>query len=523
MYGVSEKRALLAAVALALAFFAQAFLASRVQSLTWDETSYISAGYVYLTHGDFRLNPSHPPLSQELAALPTLLLDLHAPPYPDHWLEHRNAVLHYGVKLMFGSGNDPRRVAAWARLPILLLGTLLIFGIFLWGRALFGSRPALVATAAAAFCPNLLAHAQLATEDLSCTTLVFAAVAMFWQALQSRRPWVLGACGVVTGLALLSKYTALLVVPIDLALALWLVLRRSHGVTPVRALQGCVLVAGVAFLVVGAGYNFTFSWRTYAAGISAIYGDLSPNISTYKFYLLGRISDTPYWYYNLIGLLTKVPLPTVGLFVFAALACVRSRKNLDRVVVLLVPAVALVAVSFFDRMNFGLRRILPAFPFLLLFTAHALTDEGHRAQAWLVALLLALTTVETLRVYPHHLSYLNTLAGGPENGPYVFDDSNIDWGQDLPALADWQRQYGGATPLRFWYFGTASPAAYGVTASTPDRDEELRPRRGVYAVSAHTLVSFRKRALHTGADVDWLTKYRPIARAGYSIYLYRFE
>ena len=49
------------------------------------------------------------------------------------------------------------------------------------------------------------------------------------------------------------------------------------------------------------------------------------------------------------------------------------------------------------------------------------------------------------------------------------------------------------------------------------------PPRGVVAISAHNLVHFRKLQASAGRDdLDWLTKYRPIARAGYSIYLYRF-
>ena len=129
---------------------------------------------------------------------------------------------------------------------------------------------------------------------------------------------------------------------------------------------------------------------------------------------------------------------------------------------------------------------------------------------------------EAVATYPHHLSYLNRAAGGSERGPHVFDESNIDWGQDLPALAAWQREHLPDEPLRMLYFGSADPAAYGVRAVGFDVSLVEAPPPGTYAISAHYLVFFRKLAALTGADADWLTRFEPIGRAGYSIYLYRF-
>ena len=46
--------------------------------VTTDEPTHLFAGYTYLTTRDFRLNPEHPPLLKELAALPLLLMnDVH--------------------------------------------------------------------------------------------------------------------------------------------------------------------------------------------------------------------------------------------------------------------------------------------------------------------------------------------------------------------------------------------------------------------------------------------------------------
>ena len=117
--------------------------------------------------------------------------------------------------------------------------------------------------------------------------------------------------------------------------------------------------------------------------------------------------------------------------------------------------------------------------------------------------------------------WLNALAGGPARGPYWFDESNVDWGQDLPALAAWQRDHPEAGPLRLFYFGSARPESYGVKALGFDPELAADPPPGSYAISAHYLVYLRKLGRREGRDLDWLGRYEPIDRAGYSIYLYR--
>ena len=138
-------------------------------------------------------------------------------------------------------------------------------------------------------------------------------------------------------------------------------------------------------------------------------------------------------------------------------------------------------------------------------------------------LLLAGSLVEAVRAWPHHLAYLNDAVGGSDAGPLVTDESNVDWGQELPRLAAWQRahQRPGET-LRLFYFGSADPSAYGVHAEPFDVADVEKPRPGLYAISAHYLAWFRKLEALEGADSDWLDKYAPIDRIGQSLYIYRF-
>lgn len=509
-----------AAAALALLFGVQVFFGSAKESLTWDEPGYIASGYVNWTEGDYRLAPDHPPLMQKLQALPLLALDVKAPPLSSlRWGRDPNPRATYGREFFFASGNDPVRLARWARAPVLLLGMLLVLCVYGFARELMRPEAALLACMLAALDPNLIAHAKLATEDLGCSAFMLAALWTFWRWLRRPGAGRAAACGAVTGLALLSKYTALLVVPIGAVLGLVFWIQDRPEWRWKACLRDAVVVAGVACVSINFAYGPGFHLDEYVAGIELIYPDVNPN---YRFYFWGAVSDQPFWYYALASLVIKTPLSVGFLLALSVLAMTGSSRARHAAVVWGVPIAALLCASLFDITSPGVRRILPAVPFLLLCAGlglEASQNAAIRTGAWLG---VAASAATALFIYPHHLSYMNALFGGPERGPYVLDESNIDWGQDLPALAEWQAEHLPDEPLALHYFGTADPAAYGVRAVAFDPREALRPKPGVKAISAHFLVGFRKFQALTGEDADWLSKYEPIAKAGYSIFIYRF-
>src|SRR3990172_12166936 len=104
----------------------------------------------------------------------------------------------------------------------------------------------------------------------------------------------------------------------------------------------------------------------------------------------------------------------------------------------------------------------------------------------------------TLSIFPHYLSYFNEVAGGPQAGYQHLVDSNLDWGQDLPALKDW---IDARRPenLHLGFFGTAYPDRYGVRAigipgyplnafpNEVDGFTSYSLEAGLYAVSATAL------------------------------------
>src|SRR5262249_38384766 len=115
-----------------------------------------------------------------------------------------------------------------------------------------------------------------------------------------------------------------------------------------------------------------------------------------------------------------------------------------------------------SHVNLGLRHVLPVYPFVFIATGCLLARSRKR---WLAPALAGLLACETLLAWPNYIDFFNWACLGWRGGIHLLGDSNLDWGQDLPALAQWQRDHDNA-PIALAYFGTADPAAYGVRCVT---------------------------------------------------------
>jgi hypothetical protein len=161
-------------------------------------------------------------------------------------------------------------------------------------------------------------------------------------------------------------------------------------------------------------------------------------------YLNGRFSASGWWYYYLYGLAIKEPCGFWMLCVLAAVSlfassCAQAHADCA----LLIPAGAfLVVLSAVTTFNHHLRYVMPALPFLFVFSSRAVQlADKWRLGRLAVALALAWTITSSLQCIPHSLSYFNECVGGPECGPFRMLESNSDWGQDLFCLARWAKAH----------------------------------------------------------------------------------
>ena len=121
----------------------QFVLTARANSITWDEDDHIYAGYMSWKHGDFGLNPEHPPLVKLLAAVPLLNLSLKMPPLQNRFFKIE-AFLD-GKDFVFQ--NDADKILLRARMAASLLALLLVVLVFLAAQEMFGTGAAFIALA----------------------------------------------------------------------------------------------------------------------------------------------------------------------------------------------------------------------------------------------------------------------------------------------------------------------------------------------------------------------------------------
>jgi hypothetical protein len=193
-------------------------------------------------------------------------------------------------------------------------------------------------------------------------------------------------------------------------------------------------------------------------------------------YLLGHTRIIGWWYYFPAAFLFKTPTATLLAILFVPIGLFATRKLAEKPSDVSEPrltpmwsviAVALAPLVYFGaalttNLNLGLRHILPVYPFIFiaLGTGFAAIVRRRPMPAKLIGGAIALLLlVETAAAYPNYLAFFNFPSGGSRGGLRLLGDSNLDWGQDLPALANWQQHHPG-TPLYFAYFGTADPSAY---------------------------------------------------------------
>jgi hypothetical protein len=259
-------------------------------------------------------------------------------------------------------------------------------------------------------------------------------------------------------------------------------------------------------------------------------------------YLAGELRHGGWWYYYLYGMAVKAPLGTWVLFILSMTVGWRYRAAWIDEAMLLVPAASYLALLSAQRgLNTHVRYVLPIAPFVFIAISKLsrAVDEKHAITTVTAAAALAWTIASSLAVYPHNLSYFNEAAGGPLRGHDHLLDSNIDWGQDLIHLKEWLDRHPEAQPVRVAYFGSYSPTDVGIAGELPpmvpplQRDQhrpprELGPQPGWYAISVNFLRGYRffvvdpqgEWIMLTEPHLTYFRRLRPVARAGYSIYVY---
>lgn len=495
----------LAVIGLLAVQMAQIVIVLHRESLTWDETDHMYAGYKMWKSGDYGLNPEHPPLVKLLATLPVLGEKLWTPP---------NIPIFFKGEAMVGGGawltrNDggSQRLVFRMRLAAALLAMGLSLTIFLAAREWFGATAALIALTLAVFDPNLLAHSGLVTTDVGSALFFLASIYAFYRYIKKPNWLRLIVIGILTGLLLATKHSGILIAPMVLLLMGWEVAfapKGSRARLALRLAGAFAFVAMVSVLVLWAFYGFRYAARpvgqqlipSLAAYSQALTGsqkdligwmahwhllpesylmgmvDIRVFAKVFNTYLLDNWYAHGVWWYFPAVIAIKTTIGLLALAILAGFAIVTGRLRKDQgrdngraLVYLIVPAALYLLVAMMNGLNIGVRHILPLYPLAAILAGAGVAALAARSRgwAWLCAALVAAHVVSALLAFPNPMAYANEAWGGPGNTYRLLTDSNVDWGQQLYQVKAWEDRHPGEE-CWFAYFARpiVQPETYGV-------------------------------------------------------------
>ena len=452
----------------------------RVYSNTWDEPEHLAAGIELLDRGRYEYDTEHPPFVRIFMALGPYLAGAHSygTPPPDGVQE--------GVDILYTDGHYDTFLTL-ARLGTLPWLAVLLLATWFWARRLtYSEGEALLAVLLVASVPPILGHAALATLDVAAAATVLLALYAL-QCWFDRGRWRDAVfAGITAGIAVGSKFSAVpfLILGFVVLGAMQRVLsmgeqRRSAVPTlPLqRRLAGLAIIA-IASLVplfivyaplssadssIDHRYDLAVGFLLHEQGLSHAAGGLlghvwlprwakgvvegivaikAHNDTGHLSFLLGELRSTGWWYFYLVGLAVKTPLPLLATGpVGMAMLAREGWRNRDawRLAPALLFLTVLVFASSFSHINIGIRHILVLYPFMALGGAHAVTLAWRSLRQASVrplaivgsALLIGLVGWQASTLWtanPDYLPYFNEAVAHPAR---VLVDSDLDWGQDL--------------------------------------------------------------------------------------------
>ena len=506
----------------------------RSMAQTSDETPNIACGMQYLDLGLYDYGAFHPPLARLAIAVGPYLYGARAQKLPDRWKEG-NAVLNSAPR--YG------KALTLARLGIMPFFLLACTVVWLWGRKLLGEWGALAPVFLFTNLPPVLAHAGLATMDMAVGAGVCTALFTYtlWLEEGTLRRSIF--FGLSLGLAILCKFSAVLLLPVGIAAITWLHPRA-------RQKRNWAWIP-VAFLLVWGAYSFSFGPMTEhmasdAAGQGGIFGKIptpwlhaletlpvpAPQVldglwqvhnhidAGHTAFLLGRHSFHGWWYFFPVALAVKTPLAILLLAVLGVVAIGRASSRESRRA-LGMPAIltaAILLINLPTSLNIGVRYMLPLYPLLAL-TAGIGTVWLWRRYRIAAVVLLAWTALSSAAAHPDYLAYFNEL--GATHPERILVDSDLDWGQDMARLGK-ELARRRVPYLHMACLYTGDDTRLGLPAW--DSLEPFQPVTGWVAVSHTMLQNYGWMAAQQRGRGDlafaWLDQYQPVGRVGKSILLY---
>jgi 4-amino-4-deoxy-L-arabinose transferase-like glycosyltransferase len=269
--------------------------------------------------------------------------------------------------------------------------------------------------------PRFFFHAHLIELDMPVAALTVIVVYIFWRTKESARVRHGLLLGVAWGMALSVKFTAIFILP---TLLLWVLIFHRKGYLLFR-----VAIAGAVAVPV---FWTLWPWLYFDTVRRLIEYLMFPFLAHWinrEFYL-GRIFTTTPWHYPFVMIASVVPLGATLLYLAGIARSTISRRIRPFGLFLLFNALAPLLIQASGRFTAfdGDRFSMAAFPFLAALAGIGFAGLAQLVRGFLrrfrapilapavsaaIGILLVLSPIlDTVRLYPHLLSYYSEQVGG---------------------------------------------------------------------------------------------------------------
>lgn len=312
-------------------------------------------------------------------------------------------------------------------------------------------------------------------------------------------------------------------------------------------------------------YNHIFGIKAltqYILGVLMVFGRVVGGNTTY---FLGHVSNQSFIWYFPFTYLIKTPISLLLLIIISiGVAIFRYLHKSPRKVwdnfkyfaqnhFMRLTAIIFIGLyvytSISGNLNLGIRHLLPIFPFIFLLVAYEIVSILRSLtikKVWsmiVIFIFMIYYAFASFSIFPSYIAYANELIGGPTNFSKYVTDSSVDWGQDLLRLQDYVKEhhiahiavdyFGGGEPKYYFCVRKYDTSGYLIKNSngydcSKSPYIEWHADRGIYpgqymAVSETFLMNDLYYSPHrpNQTGYDQLRKMTPIAKIGYSIYVYK--
>lgn len=554
---------------LLLSMLVQGIVSIKNNSLTSDETLYIGAGKEIFETGNMSsvVVMAHPPLSYYIGSIFLIPLKFDKSIWEkyDDWERGQNVVFH--------SGHDSDTIIFLSRLPFVILSLLTAWYVLRWSTELYGSWSGITALFLYSFNPSIIAYSSITTTDFTVAAMFFISLYYFLKLVKEPSSKNLLLAGLFVGLSLLSKITSILLIPIFILFNLVFFTLKKYRISLRAIIKNLLVIMLISILMIF--FFYIFQYDTLSNSLPSKYfkdkvrQELSssqhfPDELVYIFdkvkipvpsyliewgylfyislqpnpgYIFGKLTDNVPWYYVYITFLLKTSI-TIFILLFIAIALQKKLpgKNCINYTLLWLP-VLLIFINFsFSNKISGVRHILAVYPLLFVISSNAINikTKHKKLKIFFILSLLLYYGISTLSIAPHYTAYTSEFFGRAENAHNIVVGSNIDHGQDLYRLKEYL-QKNNVKKIKLSYFGQADPKDYNISYEylpspnflvwVPDytnlritkRNEDCSEKKGILAIS---ITNLKNVYLINKTCFDWLKKYQPVDKAGYTIFIY---